>query len=227
MNVDEVMKQLETSGSEQTRKTYRRHGVTSDLFGVSYATLGALKKKIKVDHELAIKLWATGNHDAQILATMIADPKLLSAGLLEEWVQTLSNSIVTDAFARLAVQTPVAQKKFEKWMNSKSEWIGSAGWYMLGQAVANGQLPDAYFEPYLVTIESDVHSRKNRVRHAMCMALIAMGTRNDHLQKKALAVAVKIGKVEIDHGDTNCKTPDIIDYILKTTAYKKKKAAKM
>ena len=38
------------------------------MFGVSYAALGKLKRKIKVDHELAEKLWATGNHDARIAA---------------------------------------------------------------------------------------------------------------------------------------------------------------
>jgi 3-methyladenine DNA glycosylase AlkD len=227
MNVDEVMKQLETSGSEQTRKTYRRHGITGDMFGVSYATLGALKKKIKVDHELAMKLRATGNHDAQILATMIADPKLMSASLLEDWAKALNNSAITDAFAKLAIQTPSAQKKFEKWTNSKNEWIATAGWSMLGQAVANEELPDSYFEPYLKIIEQEIHSRKNRVRYLMNMALIAIGARNDNLQKKALAVAKKIGKVEVDHGDTSCKTPDAAAYILKTAAHKKRKAAKV
>jgi 3-methyladenine DNA glycosylase AlkD len=222
MNFDEVMEQLETSGSEQTRKTYRRHGVSGEMFGVSYATLGALTRKLKVNHELAMKLWATGNHDAQILATMIADAKSMSAGLLDEWAKTLSNYVITDAFAKLAAQTPAAQKKFEKWVDAKNEWTASAGWAMLGQAVANAQLPDAFFEPYLETIGRDIHSRKNRVRHLMNLALIAIGTRNDNLQKKALAVAKKIGKVEVDHGDTNCKTPDAAEYILKTAERRKK-----
>jgi 3-methyladenine DNA glycosylase AlkD len=225
MNIDEVMKQLETSGSEQTRKTYRRHGVTGDMFGVSYATFGKLKKKIKIDHELAMKLWASGNHDAQILATMIADARLMSASLLDDWAMSLSNYAITDAFAKLAAQTPSAQKKFEKWTDSKNEWTASAGWSMLGQAVANEQLPDAYFEPYLETIEREIHGRKNRVRHLMNMALIAIGGRNDNLQKKALQVAKKIGKVEVDHGDTSCKTPDAATYIAKTAARRKQKTA--
>jgi 3-methyladenine DNA glycosylase AlkD len=223
MNFDEVMTQLESSGSEQTRKTYRRHGVSGDMFGVSYATFGVLKKKIKVDHELAMKLWATNNHDAQVLATMIADPKLMSATLLDEWVKSLSSYAITDAFARGAVQAPSAQKKSEKWMNSKNEWIACAGWSMLAQATANAELTDSYFEPYLEIIERDIHSRLNRVRYVMNSALIAIGARSDNLQKKALAVAKKIGKVEVDHGDTSCKTPDATDYILKTSAHREKK----
>ncbi len=53
MNYKEVMSELESLGSEQTRKTYRRHGVSNEVYGVSYAHLERLKKKIKVDHELA------------------------------------------------------------------------------------------------------------------------------------------------------------------------------
>src|ERR1051325_9024460 len=198
MDFDEVMDQLEAAGSEQTRKTYRRHGVQGDLFGVSYATLGALKKRIKTDHGLATQLWATGNHDARVLATMIADPESMSAGLLEEWAKSLRNGVITDAFARLAAQAPAALKKLEKWTDAKSEWVASAGWSMLALAAANHQLPDAYFEPYLKTIERDIQARDNRVRHLMNMALIAIGTRNDNLQRKALKVAQKVGRVEVD-----------------------------
>jgi 3-methyladenine DNA glycosylase AlkD len=227
MNVEEVMKQLEAFGSEQTRKTYGRHGVKNEMFGVSYAHLGALTKKLKTDHQLALQLWASGNHDAQILATMIADPKLMSASLLEEWTKSLTNSAISDAFAKLAARTPVAQKKFEKWMNAKNEWISHTGWLMLAQAVSNPELPDSYFEDHLATIEQEIHLRPNLVRYVMNGVLIAIGGRNDRLQKQALAVAKKIGKVEVDHGDTSCKTPDATAYILKMAArLKKKRTAK-
>ena len=43
------------------------------------------------------------------------------------------------------------------------------------------------------------------------------------LQKKAIAAAKRIGKVEVDHGETGCKTPDAASYIAKTVEYRKKK----
>jgi len=70
----DLMQELKSLGSEQYRKTYKRHGVQGEVYGVSYAHLGTLKKKIKIDHELALELWKSGNHDARTLATMIADP---------------------------------------------------------------------------------------------------------------------------------------------------------
>jgi 3-methyladenine DNA glycosylase AlkD len=129
---------------------------------------------------------------------------------------------LTDAFSAFAGQTPLAQKKAEKWMKAKSEWIASAGWSLLGTlTMRNENLSDDYFENYLAVIERDIHSSKNRVKHAMNSALIAMGMRNDNLEKKALAAAQRIGKVEVDHGETGCKTPDAIAYIQKARQRKR------
>ena len=47
MNKTQVLKQLKSLGTEQNRKIYARHGVKNELFGVSFANLGKLKKEIK------------------------------------------------------------------------------------------------------------------------------------------------------------------------------------
>lgn len=227
MDAREVLKELESLGTEQARKTYRRHGVGDKVFGVSFAHLGKLQKKIKVDHELAGKLWASGIHDAQILATMIADPAQMTGKQIDTWARSLSNYVITDTLAGLVSKTPVAAEKALKWIQSKDEWLGSAGWQILSVlAQRNTSMPDSFFEAYLDTIEGNIHKAQNRVRYAMNRALIGIGVRNSKLEKKALAVAARIGKVEVDHGDTGCKTPDAASYIRKTVAHNKSKAAK-
>lgn len=227
MNDRDVIKQLESLGSEHTRKTYQRHGVSEKQFGVSYADLGKLQKKIKVDHALAGKLWASGIHDAQILASMIADPGQMTAKEIDTWARSLSNYMLTDALAGLVSKTRFAIEKAEKWTRSNDEWIGSAGWQLLSSvAQRDASLPDSFFEPYLETIEIKIHTARNRVRYAMNGALIGIGVRNSKLEKKAMAVATKIGKVDVDHGKTGCKTPDAVSYIRKTVAHKKARAAK-
>jgi len=86
----------------------------------------------------------------------------------------------------------------------------------------DASLPDEYFEKFLGVIERAMHSRKNRVRHQMNGALIAIGIRNPALEKKAVAAAERIGKVEVDHGETGCKTPDAVPYIRRAVERKKK-----
>jgi 3-methyladenine DNA glycosylase AlkD len=219
-----ILKELETLGSAQTRKTYRRHGIGENMYGVSYGNLKTLKKKLKTNHELAQHLWATGNHDARVLATMIADPKQMDEATLEAWVHDLDNHVITDAFVSLASKAPLAPQKAAEWSRAPEEQISRAGWHLLGSlAQNNSALADDFFEPYLEVIEQNIHQQQNRVREAMNNTLIAMGSRNSALQEKALAVAQKIGEVYVDHGETACKTPEAIPYIEKTVQRKKEK----
>lgn len=215
MTRDEVLAELESLGTEQTRKTYARHGVGPEMYGVSYAELYKLQKRIKVDHPLAVQLWETGNHDARILATMIIDPAQVSAKQLDNWVKDLTNYAVTGAFAGVAARSAHGTKKAEKWIKSKDEFTAEAGWDTLARLTQNPDVSDAWFEGYLEIIERDIHKAKNRTKYAMNGALIAIGVRNDSLQAKALEVAARVGKVEVDHGKTSCKTPDAATYIRK------------
>lgn len=215
MNKEEALEKLEECGTEQNQKIYKRHGVTNEIYGVSYGDLNKLKREVNKDHELAEQLWKTNNHDAQIFATMIADPKEFSAKDLENWAKELENYVVTDAFSKLVGQTSLLKQKAEEWIKSKDEWTARTGWLLLTSLVKDENFEDSYFEPYLQKIEKDIHKAKNRVKDAMNMALIAIGARNSFLQKQALMIAEKIGKVEVDHGMTGCQTPDAAIYILK------------
>ena len=223
MDVKELLQELESLGSEQTRNTYRRHGIGENQFGVSYANLGKLQRRIRRDHQLALSLWETGNHDARVLATMVADPEKVNDKLLDSWVHQLDNYPLTDALSVFTSATPLAKKKAVAWKKSKVEWIGRAGWIILARlANEDKELPDSYFEPFLDEIERGIHSKKNRVREAMNTALIAIGIRSPALRERAQAVAAAIGKVEVEHGETNCKTPDAADYIRKAVERRKK-----
>src|SRR5262245_63469044 len=85
MSLAEAMSALEKAGSAQTRKTYARHGAPEPMFGVSFATLKTLVKRIRVDQDLALALWDTGNFDARVLALKVADPARMSSKDLDRW----------------------------------------------------------------------------------------------------------------------------------------------
>ena len=224
MNAKQVLGKLKAMGTAQNRKVYGRHGVTGPMFGVSYANLGKLAKQLKTDHALAVELWDSGNHDARVLATKIADPSALTAGRIEAWKRDLDNYVLTDALAGLVAHSPHAKKKMEQWTKAKGEWAGQAGWGLVTTlAMSSEGLSDTACKGYLKRIEREIHGAKNRVRHAMNMALCGIGMRNAVLQKQAVAVARKIGKVEVDHGETGCKTPDAESYIHRGRARRKAK----
>jgi 3-methyladenine DNA glycosylase AlkD len=208
LSYTEAMAELEAAGSEQTRKTWLRHGAREPMFGVNFSVLKALLKRIKVDHELAVALWDSGNHDARNLAVKIADPAALSPSDLDRWARE-GDGACTNYVALLALDGPHAQLKASQWLVSEVDAERTAGWRLLGHlAMRDVSLPDAWFEPWLDTIEANIHAASNPHREAMNHALIAIGCRNEALRARASAAAVRIGPVHVDHGDTDCKTPD-------------------
>ncbi|MCU5296942.1 DNA alkylation repair protein [Bacillus paranthracis] len=227
MLLEEVMQQLEEYGTEQNRKTYKNHGAKEPLFGVSFANLKLLKKKIKKDHDLAISLWETKNMDAMTLATMILDPKKVTTELLNKWVQEVDYYCLMDVLMTAICTSPIAIERMEDWTKSDDEWIGRAGWALLANiAIKNKTLQDDVFSPYLDEIKENIHNEKNRKREAMNRALIAIGIRNEDLEQAVIEIAREIGKVHVDHGATSCKTPDAESYIKKARERAAKKKVK-
>lgn len=224
MNLKEIMAKLEAAGSAQTRKTYARHCITGDVFGVSYAELGKLKRALKTNHPLAQELWATGNHDARILAMMIADPAQLTEKAASQWGKTLDNHVQGGALAAVVAQSPVAEAVREAWLQSGKEFLLASAWDIVTHQAANGVAPsNTVLKKHLKTIAATIHESPNRTRYSMNGALIAIGLTNEVMEAEAIKAAERIGKVEVDMGDTSCETPDAIAYIRKAAARKKAK----
>ncbi|MEK7484491.1 MAG: DNA alkylation repair protein, partial [Planctomycetota bacterium] len=118
----EVIQELESLGTEQNRKTYKRHGSGEKVFGVSYANLYKLQKKFKKNTDLAEKLWESGIQDARILATMIADAEKITEKTIDRWLKQLGNRGLSDAVAGVIAQTAYAQKKAESLILEENEW---------------------------------------------------------------------------------------------------------
>ena len=216
MTLAAVMAALKAAGSEQTRRTYARHGAAEPMFGVPFGTLFVLMKKIGVDHDLAEALWRTGNFDARNLAMKIADPAKMSPQDLTRWARDTQTRMVVPYVGQLAAENPHAQAVLTTWMATKDPTVRCAGWRLLASiASLDETLPDSWFTGRLAEIERSIHAAPNSEREAMNHAVIATGGRNATLRKQAVAAAGRIGTVEIDHGDTACKTADAASYIKK------------
>lgn len=211
-----TMSELQRAGTAQNRKVYARHGVKGTFFGVSFATLRTIAKKIKVDHDLARELWATGNHDARMLATMVAEPAALTASELDQWVRQVDNYVLADAFSTLVARSPQATSRIDRWTRSKREFERRCGFGIISAALKEGvSIFPALLDAAINQIEREIHSSANRAREGMNHALIAIGSFRDDFYDRALNTASRIGKVEIDHGETGCKDFDAVDCITK------------
>lgn len=220
MDVAEAMAALEAAGTEQNRTLYPRHGVQGPLFGVSFASLENLRKQIKTDHDLALGLWATGNHDARVLAAKIVDPARLTAKVADQWAKDCDNYIVVEALAKPIAQSPVGEARAAAWKDKKGEWIASLAWATYANLALLGRLDVTTGRQLLRQIEREIHDRPNRVRHEMNGCVIAIGVAIQECRQAALAAADEIGTIDVDHGETGCKTPDAWEYIDKTVKHR-------
>lgn len=224
VSLKDAMSTLERAGTAQARKIYARHGAKEPMFGVSFADLKVLMKRIGVDHELALALWDTGNYDARNLAVKIADPLRMSAKDLDRWASEDTARSCHAYVAQLAAEGPHGKSRAEAWLASGSETKRRFGWLLTGVlAMRDPGIPWAWFAERLAIIEKTIHQAPNGEREAMNHALISIGCRDEAARKAALASAKRIGKVRVDHGDTECKTPDASEYMAKTWAHAKAK----
>lgn len=219
MTLAEVMAELESKGSAQTKKTFLRHGAREPFFGVKVGDLKVLQKKIKTDHKLALELYATGNADAMYLAGMVADPPNMSKGDLKKWMKGAYWYMPAEyTVAWTAAESRFAVELAEEWIQSKKEATAAGGWSTLSSYVAitpDAELDATAIGRYLAIITTGIGTAPNRVKYTMNGFLIAVGCHVASLSRMAEATARSIGSVHVDMGDTDCKVPDAVAYIRK------------
>ena len=226
-NLSAVIAQLEAAGTAQNRKVYARHGAAEPMFGVSYAELGRIAKPIRTDHALAVELWDSGNHDARVLALRVADAGALDEPLATRWLRDVDNYILAEGLGGLCAQSPHARELSGAWRDRSGEWEASTGWFIV---TCTAEDPDLWsteeLRGLLGQIEAEIAERPNRVRHEMNGALIVMALRDGNLRRSVLAAARRIGPLEVDHGQTGCKTPEVAPYVERTLVHRAAKAAR-
>ncbi len=214
MNLTDAMQELEALGSEQTRKTWRRHGAAEPMFGVKFGDLAKLQKRIKVNQSLAAELWKTENHDARLLAGMVADASAITEKELNAWAARVKDSSTAESLANLASRTPLAGKIREVWLADPK--LRRAGWSMVGHCAKDGvSLDEATSLGYIKRIEAEIHQAENWTRRTMMYALIGLGGSSATTRKAAEEAVRRIGPVAFDPGDTACEFPDALAYIAK------------
>src|SRR3954468_13917426 len=76
MTAPEILAALRARANPANTAGMARYGInTEHAYGVPVYELRAMAKPIGRDHVLAQELWASGIHEARILATIIEEPK--------------------------------------------------------------------------------------------------------------------------------------------------------
>ena len=191
----DLLSELHALGSEASRAGMARYGINVErASGVPVRTLRTLARRIGTDHELALALWATGHHEARLLACFVDDARAVTEAQAEAWADAFDSWDLCDqATTSLFDRSPPAWRLAMTWARRDEPWVKRAGFaLMAGLAVHDKAATDRAFMKLLPLVEQAATDDRNFVRKAVNWALRNIGKRNAALNAAALACARRI-----------------------------------
>lgn len=192
---DEILARLEAAGSARNIEGMRRFGIRgARLCGVPMPVLRAEARRIGRDHRLAGELWASGLHEARLLATLIADPAALTVAELTCMTDGFDSwDLVDQACLNLLWRVPAAVERIEGFAADEREYVRRTAFSLIAvRAVHDRKADDGAFAAYLPLIIRYRCDDRNFVCKAVNWALRGIGKRNLRLHEQALAAAQEL-----------------------------------
>lgn len=193
MPLKETLSTLKSLGNEKVFAQNVKNGAGKNQFGVKRGDIRAVADKIKTNHALALELWKTENIDARLLATLIIQPKKLSAKELDEMVKSIAFVQEADWLNAYVVKDhPQKEVLREKWMNSNNPWAARAGWSLTsGRVVREPEGLD--LTQLLDRIESEMPIAPPEVQWTMNTTLAQIGINFPKHRKRAIDIGESLG----------------------------------
>ena len=144
----ELLECLRALGSQANRAGMARYGINVvRAYGVSVSALRPMAREIGQDAALARALWATGAHEARILACLVHDPLGLAPGEAENLVRDIDSWDLCDQFTgKLMRRAPGARAMARRWLGDEAAFVKRAGLSLLAAlAVHDKTSPDSVF----------------------------------------------------------------------------------
>ena len=199
MNYEEVIEKLHSMSNPKNVEGMARYGINpNNNLGISIYQLRPIAKEHGKDHNLALKLWDSGIHDARLLACFIDDPDKVTAEQMDSWAEDFDSWDICDqACTSLFDQTPHAWKMVSEWAKREEEFVKRGAFSLIaGLAVHDKKTSDEKFEELFKIIIHESTDERNYVRKAVNWALRNIGKRNLVLNKKAVQTAQEIKKID-------------------------------
>lgn len=195
---DEILQELKTLADPAVIATNQRFGVTA--LNPLYVKIPDLRRIARgvCDHDLALQLWASGYHEARLLASMVADPALVTRAQMDQWAMDFESWDLCDGVClNLFGKTTHAMQCALEWPDRPQEFVRRAGFVMMAVlALHDKQRADADFIQFLPIIVHYATDGRNFVKKAVNWALRQVGKRNLALCQQAMQTARTIRQVD-------------------------------
>lgn len=178
--------------------------------------LRKIAKEIKIDHDLAMEFWSTGEFLPRLLAILIMDKKLLSQDILNQ----LDKDMRTHTFGErnnlmdwiLANQLTKHKKLIglmESWENSPSALQRRAFWYFQARLRWTGQTSPDNTADLLSAIEANITKEEPEVQWAMNFTAGWIGVYDEKYRERCIKIGEKTGLYKDERVSKGC-TPNYL-----------------
>lgn len=199
MQVENILTRLKAISNPEAVKGMIRYGINpKNNLGISIYQLRNLASEIGMDHDLAIKLWDTGIHDARLLACFVDNPTYVNSEQMDSWAKEFDSWDICDqACTSLFDGNPLAWRKVFEWAEQNEEFVKRGAFSLIaGLSVHDKKASDKKFELFFPLIKKHSIDKRNYVKKAINWALRNIGKRNAVLNKKAIEVSENILKLD-------------------------------
>ena len=199
---DEILTRLRALANAENVAGMARFGISSvGTLGVSVTTLRGIAGELRpvrrgqpeMVHDVAARLWASGVHEARILAGLLDVPALVTREQADAWVADLDSWDTCDQLQHLMAVTPFAYEAAVAWVGRDEEFVRRAGLVLVCTlAVHDKRAPDERIVALLPLVEQAAPDERPYVSKAVSWALRQVGKRSAACHGAAVATAERI-----------------------------------
>ncbi len=198
-----LLSELEQRADPDNVAGMARFGISSvGTLGVTVAAVRELARDGKralgrdpsAHHELAALLWASGVHEARIMAAVVDVPELVTYEQAESWALDLDSWDTCDQLCgNLLWRVGFAWDLPGAWAARTETFVKRAGFVVATQlAVKDKRAEDERFLPLLELVEQEAADERNDVKKGVNWALRQIGKRSSGLNAAAVACGERI-----------------------------------
>lgn len=197
--MQEIIKRLKKQANAKNKAGMVRFGINpNNTLGIAVPILREMAKEIGKDHDLALRLWRSGIHEARLLAIFIDEVAKVSEQQMDSWVKDIDSWDICDqACGNLFDKTPWAYQKAFQYVKNQEEFIKRTGFVLMATLSIHDRITkDKEFEKFFPLIKKHSLDERNFVKKAVNWALRQIGKRNIALNKKAIKLGREIQKID-------------------------------
>ncbi|MEV0438733.1 DNA alkylation repair protein [Streptomyces spectabilis] len=188
----------------KSRAVNAKHG---DDHGVNLSKLRALAKRLRTQQDLAVRLWATDDTAARLLALLICRPKAFTRDELDTMLREARTPKVHDWLVNYGVKkSPHAEELRLVWSADPDPVVASAGWALTTERVAK-KPAGLDLAGLLDVIEARMKDAPERLQWAMNHCLAQIGIEHPDHRARAMDIGERLGVLKDYPTPPGCTSP--------------------